>query len=1001
MSEPAASPPQRWWRYLFIAGGVSVVLLLLALWYVTTQSFQAYVRRRLVSEVERITGGKAEIGSFHVVPFHMQVEIRDITVHGTESPSDVPLAHADHLVGQVKVISLLRTEFGFYAVALEHPVVHIAIASDGSTNVPSFRALRSSEESPVEKLFALSIDHLSVHNGTLLWGDRRVPLDFNVQGAGVQMDYSFLRRRYESRITVSKVDTALTDWRPFSWMTTVDLSVGATFADIKSLQWSSGRSRVTGTGRVSDFRNPRLEGNYEAHIDLEEAAAIARRHDLREGVADLKGSGRWSLEEFTTSGGLATRDLGWQDARFVLKKATASGDYSVNDQEFRISKVQGKVFGGMFTGDALVENWLHSIPLPPPGKRSPENVAVITAARPLARNGLKEKLPGVQTGTIHLRLRDVSASEVVTAVNVGTHPLGRFRPAGIASGNVDAVWKGSPELAEVTFALDMKPPERLTSGELPVSMQAQGKYHGASDALELSQLNLTTPASRVQAQGTLSQSSSLRVSVSTTNLEEWRPLVTALGGPTNLPFRVDGNATFSGAFGGTFSSPTLAGTLVAQDFEFSLPATSRTPEQQVHWDSLAASIQFSSRDLSLRGGSLRRGETTADFDLSASLQKGQFTETSPYTARVNLHHVDVASTAVLAGFDYPVTGTADLSLQIAGTRARPQVQGHIRASDASAYGESIEKFDADLRIDAGQTSLENIRLTHQEAVVTGVAAYTPESHGFRLDLRGNNFELARVHQIQLNRLPLEGQADFTLQGSGTLEAPRISAAVQVHRFIVDKELAGDLNFQAETRNGELKLTGKSEFPHGALLLEGTVAMHGDYPADFTAHIDRLDLDPLWRASLGNELTGHSSVGGTVTMRGPLRYPRQWALTGDLTDIGIELETARLHNQGPVRFTYSQQTAHIEPLHMVGEGTDVTGQGSIGFSGAQDLDLTADGQVDLKLLSTALPDFTSSGLMTIHMALGGTLSQPQPQGTIEIKNGAVSYAGLPSGLSEMN
>ena len=41
--------------------------------------------------------------------------------------------------------------------------------------------------------------------------------------------------------------------------------------------------------------------------------------------------------------------------------------------------------------------------------------------------------------------------------------------------------------------------------------------------------------------------------------------------------------------------------------------------------------------------------------------------------------------------------------------------------------------------------------------------------------------------------------------------------------------------------------------------------------------------------------------------------------------------------------------HIAPAHFVGEGTDVTGHGSIHFAGAQELDLAADGQIDLKLL----------------------------------------------------
>ena len=188
----------------------------------------------------------------------------------------------------------------------------------------------------------------------------------------------------------------------------------------------------------------------------------------------------------------------------------------------------------------------------------------------------------------------------------------------------------------------------------------QGKYRRRTILSELAQFNVTTPSSKVAAEGMLAESSRLRFSVSTSNLEEWRPLVQALGGPTNLPFRVDGNAGFNGTAAGSFSSPTLAGTLVAEDFEFTVPATSRTQEKPVHWDSLAASIQLSSHELSLRGGSLRRGDTSADFEVNAFLQKGQFTESSPYTARVNLHNVDVASTAAFAGVDYPISGTADV-----------------------------------------------------------------------------------------------------------------------------------------------------------------------------------------------------------------------------------------------------------------------------------------------------------------------------------------------------
>jgi translocation and assembly module TamB len=1006
----AVARPRRRWKYLLISAGTCVLLLLGALWYTTTDSFQAYVRRRMVAEVERITGGRAEIGSFHVVPFHMQVEVRNITVHGSEAATDLPLIHADHLVAQMKVISFLRTEFGFHSLSLEHPVVHIAVAADGSTNLPALKLpVRNAETSPVEQLFALSIDHLSMRNGELLWGDHKIPLDLAVQGANLQMDYSFLRGSYESHLSVGKVDTALEDLRPFSSMTTVEFSLGTTFADIKSLQWNSGRSHVQASGRISDFQNPRVDASYEAHVDLAEAGAIARTHDFREGSAEFKGSGHWLLNgslndaEFATAGVVALRELVLQNDQIAVKKANGTSDYEISDQQIKLSKLQGRLFGGIVTGDALVENWLRNLPpsVGNKGRKADENLPVVTATRPPLKKGEKARaLPGVETGVVHLRLRDVSAAEVATALDTLAHPLGHFHPAGLAAGSVDANWRGAAKNVEVAFALDVAPPLHSAAGELPVTARMQGAYRRASGELELAQFSVSTPASRVQAGGKLSANSSLRLSVATSNLEEWRPLVRVLGGPTDLPFRVDGTATFIGEAGGTFASPTLAGTLVAQDFEFTLPSNSPAPQQKVHWDALAANLQFSSSELSLRGGSLRRGQTSADFDVTAALQQGQFSENSPYSARLNLHHVDVASTAALAGVDYPVSGTADVSLQISGTRAHPQAQGHISAVNAAAYGEAIDKFDADLQISGAETALNNIHLTHQDAVVDGSAAYTPSTHGFRLDLNGKNFDISRIRQIHLEQLLIEGRADFTLQGTGTLDAPQINADAHIRDVTLDHELSGGLYFKAVTTGHELHLTGHSEFPHGNLTLEGNIQMGGDYSADITAHPDHVDLDALWRAYLGQQLTGHSAVSGVVTLQGPLRYPRQWTLKGDMSDVYIELEFAKLHSDGPARFNFADRTLRIEPVHMVGDNTDAIGHGSITWNTPQNIDLSARGQIDLKLLSSFDPNLTASGPATVHVTVAGTLDEPLPQGRIEVKNASVNYAGLPSGVTEM-
>jgi translocation and assembly module TamB len=571
----------------------------------------------------------------------------------------------------------------------------------------------------------------------------------------------------------------------------------------------------------------------------------------------------------------------------------------------------------------------------------------------------------------------------------------------LASGAVDANWKGSLLATDAAFALDVAPPAALKAGEIPLTLHSRGNYRRLKDELEMAQFNLSTPASRVQASGILSASSSLRFSVFTSDFEEWRPIITAPQGQGNLPFRVNDSVTLNGSVGGTFSSPTVTGTLVVKDLEVTLPATARTAQRQVQWDSLSTGLQVSSSALILHGGSLRSGDTIAAFDGTLTLQDGQFTEDSPFAGHVSLRGVDVGSTEGLVGYDYPVSGKVDLDVQVSGTQPDPHAQGQIHARNAMAWGESIAQLDADVQVGEGETTLSNVLLTHEDSEIRGSAAYNPSRHSFRLDVTGKNFDLARIEQIQPAGLLMEGRSDFALQGTGTTESPALSAQVQVRDLKFDHELAGGLALNVTTKNGELRLTGHSEFVKGTVQLEGGVQLRQNYPATLSFHFDQIDADALWRAYLSGKLTGHSAVSGSLTVQGPLFHAHQWTMDGNLSNVALDVEYAKLHNVDAVRFTFAQQTAHIEQLHMIGEGTGVVGYGYVQFANPRNLNLVLDGKVDLKLLNSVNADLTGSGLLSMNMNVGGTISDPLPQGHIQISNGAVTYAGLPSGLSEMN
>lgn len=1003
MNETPSMPKRRkWGKYLLIVAAVLTMTAFGLFIYVHTDSFQSLVRRRLVAELEAISGGRAEIGSIHTTPFRLQVDVRGITIHGRESASDAPLAHAERITARLKIGSLLGSGLAFHEVTLDQPSIHVAFYPDGTTNIPGATASSLTTEKAIQQLFALSIDRFELRNGQMLWDQQKFPLDFSARDIALQMDYLFLHRRYDGRLQVGLVDTKLAGCRPFAWMSAVEFSLSSNSAAVPSLKWNSGHSHFSASGQITDIRRPHFQGQYEAQIDLSEAASITRRQELRGGVLEAKGRGEWSLEQFSTEGLVTLRDLGWQDDEISFSRASVSSGYSITDQALKFSKIQGRIFGGSFTGDAEWNQWLAPGQHLTAGMKKILETATISAAPPTRKTApVKPRIQGIQNAVVTLRLRDIWADSLASALNAVHHPLPRFHPAASASGTVEARWEGTPADAEIRFALDLDPWEHAGAGEVPLNAHAQGAYYVADASLDLSQFTAETPTSRVQASGTLSASSAMRLLISTSSLGDWLPVLEVIRGPEVIPIKLNGTATFSGSMTGSLSSPQITGSLQIQDFDFSLGATGHARALDAHWDSFSASLQASFQNLTIQKGNLRRQGASAEFDASASLQRGHLTEDSSFTLRANIQNADLAGLQALLGYKYPVSGRVDSSLQAAGTLADPHAEGQIHLIDGSAYGESIQQFDSAFRLHHGEVAFSSMHLLHDGAVVTGSAACKSSPRSFQLDLTGSNFDLAELNSLRLNRLPLKGRADFAVKASGTTNAPAIDARVHLRNLGLNGDVAGDFDLQAVTQGGDLRVTGNSKFPRGSLQIAGNVGLGDSYPADLHFQANQLDVDALLRMYVGSEFTGHSMIGASFELRGPLRDPARWTVAGSMDALALDVQGVKLQQKEATQFSLANETLKIERLHVAGEGTDLTARGSAQLGGERALDMTAGGTVDMKLLSSFDPFFTSSGVVAFDLSIGGTVAEPSPQGRLQLANGSIAYAGLPSGLTELN
>ena len=702
------------------------------------------VRRRLVAELETITGGRVELGSFHTTPFLLRVEARDLTIHGSEKADEIPYAHVERVVAVVKVISALGFEFGFHSLLLDHPVLHIVVYPDGTTNQPTPRLRLTSDKTPMERLFKLSIGRLEVRRGEVLWNDHRVPFDFDSNDVSAEMTYSVLHRRYFGNLLLGKVVSRLQDYRPVAWMAEAHFSLGVDSLDVGSLKVDSGRSHLAASGSVKNFRQPKVEATYDAKVDVEEFAAVTRRSQPRGGVAEAQGHGTWSLQEFAAGGKFVLKDFDWRDRSLNLNNVNLSTQFSMTPQRLTLSQLDAHVLGGSVTGNVDVTGWLE---------------------QQVPRKGAKTK-GEEQKGTAQLHVREISAGGFFDAISTAALPLRQINLAGSTSGTIELRWKGSPKESEANLALEVITPASLSPKQLPLRARVRATYYGESGELEVADLSGSTRASQIQAAGRLGRSGTLKLFVATSDLSEWQPTLAAFGRSERIPAVLHGHASFSGTAIGTLPDVSFAGNLQVQDFDTLVSASGHTGGQPIHWDSLEANIQLSPRILAIRNGSLQHGGTRVSFGLTSGLVRWQFARQGPFTARIAVHDGEIAEILSLAGYNYPAQGEMSLYLQASGTPAQPQANGRIQLSNINVRGQSIQRFDAGVRISGQQLQLNHIEMTYGEARVSGATDYDFSTRVFHLDLGGTNFDLARLGSGRTGRVQLGGKMDFIAHGSG-------------------------------------------------------------------------------------------------------------------------------------------------------------------------------------------------------------------------------------------
>jgi translocation and assembly module TamB len=951
-----------------------VLLILLAVaaasWmYLHSDPFKEMVKNKVTAELERATGGRVEMGRFTWSVSELGVAGEDVTIHGLEGKDEPPLAHADRVVVQAKVFSWIGRDFGLRNIELTRPVVHITVNPDGTSNVPSpGRARTSGGPQPIDTLFRLQIDNLVIEDGSVAWNHERIPLAMTATNVRAGLNYIAVDDRYEGKLSAGSAALRYKSAEPVALRSELSFNLFQNHLELTSLVLETKLSRIEGEGKIPDLRTPVLDLRYRGNLEMLEWTPLLATRNVRAGNATVAGNASLSADAYNIQTQATVRSLEFQHGNILVRGVAAAALVAFDGEKLTVRNLVAQTLGGVVKGEATL-------------------------------SGLEAG--SQQQGTIKLDVARLDLPVVLAAAPIDV--LAGMPLTGRVSGHVTADWRGEPENTLADFDLRLERPLSSAAEQLPVSGQIRGKFAMRGERLELAQADLATPGTTAHMTGMLGgERAQMSVTIETTRLAEFDPVIRNIAGERGIPLKVQGKAAFRGTISGALKAPAVKGNLQLTDFDSVLaPAVAAKAPTSIHWDTLRADIDYSQQTFAISNGQLRRRAAAIDASGAVSLFKGRFTDLSTFQMQSRIHNVDLADVQTIAGTQYPISGVLNGEFRLGGTKSSPRGNGKLRVDDASLYGEAVRTFTADLRLEGRQVSAENIIVAENGGRLTGSGRYRSDTERFAFTASGSGFDLAHFKSLENSYATLGGVASLSAAGEGTLAQPTINGKLKIENFSVNGEALGDFTAQASTSGRELRLEAQTEFRTSSLKLNGTAQLTGDFPARGTVQLSDFHLDSRTVPRIAGKVNGSISANGTFDFAGPLKNPRAMTLKGEIPTAVAVIENIQLTNDGPIVFAVSDQALTLQQFHVKGEGTNLQATGTIGLTGDQKMNFRAQGEANLRLFQGFNRDLQSYGNLVLSTSVGGTLAKPELAGQIQIQNGGVAFIDLPNGLSEIN
>ena len=1020
--------------------------------WASSSGFENLVRRAMVRRLETVTGGRVEIASFHWNLLRLEADAGGVVIHGLEAPGEAPYARVEQVRAGVSLLGFWSPRILLRDLVIYRPGFHLIVYPDGTTNQPHPARLPKPGKSGLETLFDLKTAHIAIQQGELEYEDRAA--SFDLQNRFTLLDFEAndvsLRMLYQApeggkaesfRVEAAASDLELRRGERKGWeagakapvegrfQATLDLERNA--ATLRSLRITAhGQGKASDehslqvSGVLTNFADPHWETKATGDLDMRLLDPIFGYPFAPEGIAHLELAAAGAAGQFRIDGPVHVENGSYIGTGVVATGVTLDAQVHADPERLLINNIVGRLRqGGRLEGDVALTHWLPPVPgtavMAPPGRT---NVRAARKAKPPAVL-VHPPPPTIPVeGKVTASLNGVSLDTLLDMVS--QRPFQRLGLNTLLYGMAVANWTdGDANKLAVTASLDMNEPLQPVAGEVAATGTVEGTYTQRDGAVDLRKLVLETPASEVAASGhlgafPLTSPTAISLDFQSRNLWEFDTVLRDLGlnrngrqGAAALPVSMAGEAGFHGNWSGSLVDPHITGAAQATKLSIELPANPATGKPQaLGLDAVEANLSYSTLRIDVAHARLTRGQTAVDLNGSitasaVALSTGAkpvpvYDANSVMQVHLRAGKAGLADILQLSGSRLPLSGQLNAQFDASGPLHALNGQGWLELEGGNIYGEPVSRIRVQGAVANQVVKLSQVTVNDQAGKILGDGSFDIKSKQFQVDFSSAGFDLSRLEWLGRNGLVVTGRLGFSIAGSGTLDDPRLEAHANIAGLTLGGEPMGGLDFAAHTANRMATYDVTTRLEAAALSLHGQTLLTGENQTQARLEFSRFNIGALLKQAHVRGLNGESALAGTVTVEGPLARPE--ALRGEarLDELAVTLAGVHLHSDGGVHATLANARVQLDPLHITGEETDLRAQGSLSLAGKRQLDIAANGSINLKVAQTIDPDLTASGDSTFQIEAHGTLDNPGLRGQIDFKDASLSLEDIPNGLSQL-